>query len=176
MLHNIFILTKSGINIFYKAYTPEACILNQVMVSAFFSAMFSFSNNLTGQALDFLRVGDRQFVVEESPDLLFITLTDNDDSITEIRERLIKLKDFFYKNYAKYIDKKTFDGNIEPFEGIEPNIDEIILRPPILKRQGKVLETLKEIKKLINIKKKGTKAKLNNFLDEVINNYEKELD
>ncbi|NVM01957.1 MAG: hypothetical protein HWN67_06455, partial [Candidatus Helarchaeota archaeon] len=58
MIYNLFILTKSGITIFYKTYSPESIIQNEVMVAAFFSAMFSFSNNLTGRALDLLRVGD----------------------------------------------------------------------------------------------------------------------
>ena len=174
MIHNIFILTKSGITIYYKAYTPEASIMNQTLVAAFFSAMFSFSNNLTGKTLDLLRICDRQFICKESPDLLFISLIDLDDSILEIMERLNKLQDFFYKNYAKHIDSKTFDGNIGRFEGIESIIDEMVLNPPIFKKTTKILDTLEEIKKLVNTRKKGAKLKLDKFLNKTIDDYKKE--
>lgn len=168
MIYNLFILTKSGITIFYKTYSPESIIENEVMVAAFFSAMCSFSNNLTGRALDLLRVGDRQFIIKESPDLLLIVLVDNDDSIPDMLEKFDELEDFFYKHYKKLITKRTFDGNLEPFEGIEPKIDKIILKSPISKTTGGVLETLEEIKKLLNTRKKGSKLKLNKLLDEKI--------
>lgn len=176
MIHNIFILTKSGITLYYKAYTQKAFILNQIMVSAFFSAMFSFSNNLTGRSLELLSVGDCQFVIEESPDLLFISLIDKDDSIRDIKDRLKKIQDFFYKNFAKHIEKKLFDGDLERFNGIDPIVDDLLLKPSIFKKEGEFLKILEEIKKLVNTQKKGTKLKLNNFLDEVVNHYKAEPD
>ena len=139
------------------------------MVSAFFSAMFSFSKNLAGKALDLLRVGDRQFVVKESPDLLFIALIDLNDNMIEVIERLDKLQDFFYKKYANLFTNKSFDGNLEPFYGMESYIDELISNPPISKKTSAILETLEEIKKLVNTRKKGTKIKLNELLDKKIN-------
>lgn len=138
------------------------------MVSAFFSAMFSFSNNLTGRALDLLRVGERQFIIKETVDLLLIVLVDNNDNMSEILEKLDDLEDFMYKNYGKYITKKTFDGDLERFAGIEPKIDKIILKKPVPKKSFGVLETLEEIKKLLNIRKKGTKLKLDKLLDDKI--------
>jgi len=167
------ILTKSGIQIYYKQYSSESFIKNQVMVSAFFSAMFSFSNNLTGKALELLKMGDRQFVVKETPDLLFIALIDSDDDLNDVRSRLDFLETFFYKNFKKYIDKKTFDGNLEHFTGIEPKIDKFILEEPICKQTNNIIEILEEIKRLLNTKKKGTKAKLIKFLDEKIDEAKK---
>lgn len=169
MIHNLMVLTKSGITIYYKQYSPDSFIKNQVMVSAFFSAMFSFSNNLTGKALDLLRMGNRQFLVKESPDLLFIALIDSDDDLNETNGRLDYLKDFFYKNYKKYIDKKTFDGNLERFVTIEDKIDNYLERNPIPKNtSGDIVGTLEEIKKLVNTRKKGTKDKLRKLLEEKI--------
>ncbi|MFX0140618.1 MAG: hypothetical protein ACFFDN_43660 [Candidatus Hodarchaeota archaeon] len=168
MIYHLLILTKSGITIFYKAYSLKSIIQNEVMVAAFFSAMFSFSNNLTGRALDLLCVGDKQFIIKESPDLLLIVLIDTDDSISEVAAILDELEDFLYKNYKKFIAKKTFNGNLKRFEGIEPKIDDIVLKKPIPKKTGDLLETLEEIKKLINTRKKGTKLKLDKLLDEKI--------
>jgi len=162
------VLTKSGITIYYKQYSPDSFIKNQVMVSAFFSAMFSFSNNLTGKALDLLRMGDRQFIVKESSDLLFIALVDSDDDLTIANDRLKYLSDFFDKNYKKHINKKTFDGNLEHFDGIEEKIDTYILNTPISKKTNSFIRTLEEIKKLVNTRKKGTKEKLKKLIDKKI--------
>ncbi len=174
MIYNLFILTKSGIAIFYKTYSPESIINNEVMVAAFFSAMFSFSNNLTGRSLDLLRVGERQFVIKETADLLIIVLVDNDDNMSEILEKLDSLVDFLYKNYSVYITKRTFDGDLERFAGIELEIDNIILKKPVSKTSSSVLETLEEIKRLLNTRKKGTKLKLDKLLDEKIKEAKKQ--
>ncbi len=161
------ILTKSGISIYYQQYSPDSIIKNQVMVSAFFSAMFSFSNNLGG-ALKLLRLGSRQFVVKESPDLLFIALIDTDDDVSDTTIRLDQLNDYIYENYEKFINKKTFNGNLSHFSGMGEYIDKIVKEQPICKDVKNIITTLEEIKRLINSNEKGSRAKLNKLLDEKI--------
>ena len=170
VIHNFLILTKFGTCIYYKVYNPSMNVeVNPLMLSAFFSAMNSFSENLFKKGLETLTIQDnKQFICEESGDLLSIVMIDTTDSATFMHEKLKGINEFLSNNYSEVL--KNFDGDLANFEGIEEIFDNIILND-FKDSTGKfeIIIILEEIlKKIKGPNKKGKKASIIKLLEENI--------
>ena len=164
------ILTKFGTCIYYKEYNPSMEIeINPSMISAFFSAMNSFSENLFKIGLDTITIqNNRQFICEESDTLISIAMIDATDSGSFMHKKLHGINDFLTQNYSKEL--KNFDGDLGDFEGIEEIFDNIILNDfKNSTSEFEILMILEEIlKKIKGPNKKGKKASLIKLVEENI--------
>ena len=170
VIHNLMILTKFGTCLYYKVYNPSMNVdMNPAMLSAFFSAMNSFSKNLFQRGLETLTIRDnKQFICDSFGDLISIVMIDTTDSSTFMHEKLKGINEFLSTNYSKELE--NFDGNLAEFDGIEEIFDNIILND--FKNSSGKFETiiiLEEIlKKIKGPKKKGKKASIIKLLEENI--------
>ncbi|NHI91115.1 MAG: hypothetical protein EAX96_01345 [Candidatus Lokiarchaeota archaeon] len=175
VIHNFMILTKFGTCIYFKVYNPLMDItMNPSMLSAFFSAMNSFSTNLFNKGLETLTIQDnKQFICQESGDLISIAMIDATDSANFMHMKLKGINEFLSNNFSKELE--NFDGDLAKFEGIEDIFDNIILND--FKNTSGDLEIiiiLEEIlKKIKGPKKKGKKASIIKLLEENIEYFKK---
>ncbi|MHA1798707.1 MAG: hypothetical protein ACTSVY_09720 [Candidatus Helarchaeota archaeon] len=173
VIHNLMILTKSGANIYYRIYDSSTKInVNPSMLSAFFSAMNSFSTNLFNKGLQTITIQDnKQFICEELEDLISIAMIDATDSASFMHKKLRGINDFLIKNY----DLKNFDGDLREFEGIEQIIDNIILNDfSDTTLEQEIIMILEEIlKKMKGPNKKGKKKSIIKLIEENIEYFKK---
>lgn len=170
VIHNFMILTKSGTCIYYKEYNPSMEIeINPSLLSAFFSAMNSFSENLFKKGLETITIqNNKQFICEERDILISIAMIDATDSESFMHKKLQGINDFLTQNYSNEL--KNFDGDLGDFKGIEEIFDNIILNDfKNSTGEFEIIMILEEIlKKFKGPKKKGKKASLIKLLEENI--------
>ncbi len=178
VIHCFFILTRSGTSIYHKFYvkpTKEIMGVNPAMLCAFFSAMNSFSQNLFNRGLETLTIEDKQFICEDSGDIISIVLIDAKDSATFMRKKLKGINDYLLTNYGNVLQK--FEGNLADFKGIEEDFESIILND--FKKTAEVNEIVIILNEILkNIKrprKKGQRASIIKLLEENIEYFEKKF-
>jgi len=98
-IHSLFILKKSGICIFYKNFTKDFDNIQVNLVTPFFSAIFSFSENVISRKTpEILEMSEFRFVFKTQEDFIFSILSDSSVSLLFVTTRLSRIMDeFFYK-------------------------------------------------------------------------------
>ncbi len=174
VIHNFFILSKSGTTIYFKEYDSNLDIeLGASMLCAFFSAMNSFSKNLFQRGIDSVIVYDKKFICEDSGNLISIALIDSIDNTTFMRKKLQGINEFLLNNYSNELEH--FKGDLEVFTPLEETFDNIILDDLQTSADEKelILMLSNLLKKLKEPRKKGKKASIIKTIEENINYLEK---
>ncbi|MHA1300221.1 MAG: hypothetical protein ACTSO9_12440, partial [Candidatus Helarchaeota archaeon] len=95
------------------------------IMSGFFSAFFNFTQNLCGADVQDIELGPYRIlfeIVEE--ELILVVIFDKSDSIINVQQKLMKIKDIVSDQYSNVIKKKIC--NTEDFVGLEEIVNKIL--------------------------------------------------
>ncbi len=99
-IHFVFILKKTGVCIYSRRFTNEFDSLEVNLVTPFFSAIFSFSENVISKKTpEILEMSGLRFVFRVRDDLIFSILSDSSASILFVTSRLSRIMDEFNDKY-----------------------------------------------------------------------------
>ena len=99
-IHFIFILKKTGVCIYSRRFTNEFDSLEVNLITPFFSAIFSFSENVISRKTpEILEMSGLRFVFRVRDDLIFSILSDSSASLLFVTSRLSRIMDEFNDKY-----------------------------------------------------------------------------
>ncbi len=130
MIQNFLILKRSGESIYKKSFGKID--MDETIMCGFFSAFFTFTQSLCGADLRDIELGPYRILFEfVGKEIILVVFFDKSDSIINVQQHLIKLRDIIKEKYGDVIKKKVC--KTEDFEGLNELIDEIILKPQEIK-------------------------------------------
>ncbi len=95
-IHSLFILTKAGVCIYSRNFTEDFENIEPNLITPFFSAIFSFSENvIMQQTPEIIEMGDFRFVFRIQKDFIYTILSDSSASLLYISSRLASIIDAF---------------------------------------------------------------------------------
>lgn len=122
MIHNILILRQSGENIYHKNFGETTW--NETLTSGFISATFNFTQNTFGAEIQDIELGKFRVLFEAGNNLILVVFFDKYDSIINVRETLIELKNTIVSKYGRELEDPLTD--IERFKDLDETVDNII--------------------------------------------------
>lgn len=119
-IHSLFILTKSGACIYSRNFTDDFENIEPNLITPFFSAIFSFSENVISKKTpEVLEMGGFRFVFKTGEEHIYAILADSSASLLFITSRL--------NGIAKEFDDFLEHNKIEEYEQLDDsNFDEKI--------------------------------------------------
>ncbi|MGQ4872770.1 MAG: hypothetical protein ACP6IY_01725 [Promethearchaeia archaeon] len=118
-IHYLFILKKNGVCVYSRNFTNEFDLQEQ-LITPFFSAILSFSQNLISRDLEELEMSGLRFIFKIEEEFIFVILADSSVSILYISSRLKMISEIFYK-FFNSLDDMDKHREIE-----SPQLDEEI--------------------------------------------------
>jgi len=120
-IHSLFILKKTGICIYSRNFTNEFDNLEVNLITPFFSAIFSFSENvIMKKTPEILEMSELRFVFKIQEDLIFSILSDSSASLIFVNSRLSRIAD-------EFLDLFPDSTQIKDYQQIEePKFDEMV--------------------------------------------------
>ncbi len=155
MIHNFYILKKSGECIIHRKY--GSLETDENLVSGFLSAMFSFGRNISGRNIESVLLDDKKFVYVCNEEVIFAAYTDRDDMI---KDKLEDLCEEFIKAYGAL---ENWDGDRDRFVEFYPKLD------TIFGALGK--EASEDILNTLMQKVQTGKGSIKDSMDELLNYY-----
>ncbi len=120
-IHSLFILKKTGICIYSRNFTNDFENLEVNLITPFFSAIFSFSENvIMKKTPEVLEMSELRFVFTIQEDLIFTILSDSSASLLFVNSRLSRIMDEFLDFFPDISKVKDYE-QIE-----EPKFDEFV--------------------------------------------------
>jgi len=108
-IHSLFILKKTGVCIFSRNFTDEFANLEVNLITPFFSAIFSFSENVISRKTpEILEMRELRFVFNVHQDLIFSILSDSTASLLFVTTRLERIADVFLEEYPDTTQIKDY--------------------------------------------------------------------
>jgi len=96
---------------------------NPILLSGFFDALISFSEEFEQGSLDQLKFKNSNVNFLKSDGLLYIIVSDLDDSLASIRTKLRRIARLFFGEYGKFLI--NFNGEITSFEKFKKTLLEL---------------------------------------------------
>lgn len=119
MIHNVYIMRKSGECLISRKYgSLEA---DDDLVTGFLSAILNFGEQIGGERVESIIMGNKKFVYTVMNDIIFIAYADKDDPVKESLE-LIGQK--FMEKYSETLREWRGDRSI--FEDFMNAMDELL--------------------------------------------------
>jgi hypothetical protein len=120
-IHSLFILKKTGICIYNRNFTKDFENLEVNLITPFFSAIFSFSENvILKKTPEILEMSDLRFVFKIQEDLIFTILSDSSVSLIFVNSRLLRIIDEFLDLFPDLSQIKDY------LQVEEPKFDELV--------------------------------------------------
>ncbi len=146
MIQTILILKRTGENICSKSIGSVKW--NPTLTSGFISAMFNFTEKTFDVEIRDIELGPYRILFEMSDDIIIVAFFDKYDSIINIQEKLINLKESILSKYGVLLKQNIC--NLEDFADLEPMLQKFLMESTILeideglnKKYIKVLEDLR---------------------------------
>lgn len=117
MIHNFYLLKKSGQCIIHRKY--GSLDTDEHLVSGFLSAMFSFGRSISGCNIESVLLDDKKFVYVIKDDIILAAYTDRDDVIKD------KLQDLSQEFTQTYGNLENWDGDRDRFIDFQQKLDAI---------------------------------------------------
>ena len=143
ILHNVWILLKSGICIFHKEY--RSIHVDENLVSGFLSAAVSFVSKLGEDRVESITMGKKKFVCVASNDLIFSICIDKEDEDQDAFEKLWEIKIIFLRKYLEEV--KNWNGEVSVYRGFEEDLDKLLFE------KTKVSNAVKELIQKLKVQK-----------------------
>jgi hypothetical protein len=147
-IHSLFILKKTGVCIYSRNFTDDFENLEVNLITPFFSAIFSFSENVISRKTpEILEMSELRFVFKVHQDLIFSLLSDSTASLLFVTTRLERIADVFLEKYPDSSKIKDYE-QIEDlkldktFDSIIRGEDEIFMSQTFYKKVIDVFEGL----------------------------------
>ncbi len=119
-IHSLFILRTAGTCLYNRNFTKDFSKLDKDLVTPFFSAIFSFAENVITRKLEELEMSGLRFAIRIKNDFIFVLLADTSVSLLYISSRLDKIIDVFFRVYEQL-------GNLRDYQEIDnPKFDDLI--------------------------------------------------
>ncbi|MEM1658215.1 MAG: hypothetical protein QXK94_04190 [Candidatus Jordarchaeales archaeon] len=119
MIHNVYIMRRSGECLVSRKYgSLEA---DDDLVTGFLSAILNFSEQIDGERVESIIMGNKKFVYTIMNDVIFIAYADKEDSV---KESLELLGQRFLEKYGDAL--KNWSGDKSIFEDFTSTMDEIL--------------------------------------------------
>jgi hypothetical protein len=81
-IHSLFILKKTGICLYYRNFTKDFDTIQVNLITPFFSAIFSFSENVISKKTpEILEMSEFRFVFKVQEEFIFTILSDSSASL-----------------------------------------------------------------------------------------------
>jgi hypothetical protein len=147
-IHSLFILKKTGICIYSRNFTNEFENLEVNLITPFFSAIFSFSENvIMKKTPEVLEMSELRFVFTIQEDLIFTILSDSSASLIFVNSRLSRIMDEFLDYFPDNSEVKDYQQIEEPkfdefVDSIITGEEEIYLSKVLFQ---KVIDVFKEL-------------------------------
>jgi len=122
MIHNILILKQSGETVYNKNFGKTTW--NEVLTSGFISAAFSFTQNTFGADIQDMELGPYRVLFEGGDDLILVAFFDKYDSIINVREKLIALKNIIISKYENELKENLTE--LESFKDLDQITENLI--------------------------------------------------
>ncbi|MFW9874405.1 MAG: hypothetical protein ACFFG0_14970 [Candidatus Thorarchaeota archaeon] len=120
-IHSLFILKKTGVCIYSRNFTDDFENIQVNLITPFFSAIFSFSENVISKKTpEILEMSELRFVFTVREDFIFSILSDSSASILFVNSRLSRIADEFFELFPDTSKVKDYQ-QIE-----EPKFDELV--------------------------------------------------
>jgi len=117
-IHSLFILQKTGVCIYSRNFTKDFETVVPQLITPFFSAIFSFSENVISKKTpEILEMGEFRITFRVHDDYIFALLSDSSVSLLFISTRLDKILSLF-----DTFRRNNEIGDYEEFENIEFDI------------------------------------------------------
>lgn len=121
-IHSLYILKESGVCFYSRNFSDEDHKIKVDLITPFFSAILSFSENVVSKRLEVLEMSGLRFVFRKERGFVFVVLADDDANLLFIRSRLDKITQAFFRTFGNQFE---LEGN--DCEVIEnPKFDEIV--------------------------------------------------
>ncbi|MHA1527318.1 MAG: hypothetical protein ACTSQD_09815 [Promethearchaeota archaeon] len=101
MIHNILILRKSGENLYHKNFRNTSW--NETLTSGFILDTFNFTQSTFGECLQDMELGPYRVLFEQGDSIILVVFFDKYDSIINVRETLIELKETIISKFKLLI-------------------------------------------------------------------------
>lgn len=122
MIKSILVLRRSGENICSQTYGDQNW--NDTLASGFISATFNFTQSTFGANIQDMELGPYRVLFELAEDIIIVAFFEKSDSIINIQERLVKLKNVIYEKYADVLKKELCSP--DEFKGLKEIIGQIL--------------------------------------------------
>lgn len=120
-IHSLFILKKTGVCIYNRNFTNDFENIEVNLITPFFSAIFSFSENVISKKTpEILEMSELRFVFTVREDFIFSILSDSSASLIFVNSRLSRIADEFFELFPDTSKVKDYQ-QIE-----EPKYDELV--------------------------------------------------
>lgn len=120
-IHSLFILKRTGVCIYNRNFTNDFENIEVNLITPFFSAIFSFSENVISKKTpEILEMSELRFVFTVREDFIFSILSDSSASIIFVSSRLSRIADEFFEIFPDTSKVKDYQ-QIE-----EPKFDELV--------------------------------------------------
>jgi hypothetical protein len=120
-IHFLFILKKTGTCIYSRRFTNEFESLEVNLITPFFSAIFSFSENVISKKTpEILEMSGLRFIFRIQEGLIFSLLADSSTSLLFVTSRLSRIMEDFFEKYPD-------TSKIKDYEELEnPDFDYVV--------------------------------------------------
>jgi len=142
-IHSLFILNKNGACIYARNFTEDFKSIEPNLITPFFSAIFSFSENVISQKTpEVLEMGGFRFVFQIKKEFIYTILSDSSVSLLFVQSRL--------KTITKVFEHFLKKNEIEDHEIVQSNeFDEKI--EGIITGEEEITNSKVLYKKIINL-------------------------
>jgi hypothetical protein len=124
-IHSLFILKKTGVCIYSRNFTSDFDNIEVNLITPFFSAIFSFSENVISRKTpEILEMSEFRFVFKVEQDIIFSLLSDSSASLLFVTTRLERIAEVFLNEYPDTSKIKDYE-QIENLQ-LDKMIDSII--------------------------------------------------
>jgi hypothetical protein len=193
MIQHFLILKRTGTPIYRKTFGQIE--IDETILSGFFSAFFSLSQNLFSADVRDIELGPFRMLFEVIGNELILTvLFDKSDSTIHIQQKLIEARNIIQQRYKEAISNpqcrsEDFEGLSEIIADIFVNTQSIVLNQDLKKKylqiidelcsRNEILEaalvTIEGIPLILKGKKEFVDMLMNQMLDQIILSYQKRL-
>ena len=121
ILHDIWIMTNSGIVVFHKAYSKA---MDSQLFGMLMTALNSFAEELSKGGLSSFELSDKRFCMTKQNKFLFVSSSDKKIKEKTVKKEMRYIIEKFFSHFSEDI-LEHWDGNVSIFEEFGAEIEKI---------------------------------------------------
>ena len=145
-IHNLFIFRNSGICLYSRNFTSYYN-MEENLVSSFFTALGSFTQEIVGKTIESIEMGSIKFTIIKKNDILYGFLSGVEENMLLLEDIADKINNQYIKfvklhnvnTTMEYIYSKDFDRIIDQ------TLEDIMSNEFDLRKEAKIIKYLKEL-------------------------------
>ena len=121
ILHDIWIMTDSGIVVFHKSYEKA---MDSQLFGMLMTALNCFAEELSKGGLSSFELSDKRFCMTKQDTFLFVSSSDKKIKEKTVKKEMKYIIEKFFSHFPKTV-LEHWDGDISIFEEFEKEIEKI---------------------------------------------------